>query len=151
MNYYAARQRADTLRWDYTRRNDNHIHAIGYCRGWEEPDEEALVAQFGEHTGKMISQAREDARPYKDRYHTGGHETKEEACECYKRYLLDQRVRLDAGETKDTQHRCEVDGCEAWTQKQASVDHRTFLLCDDHRNMETLEKLFNVGEMWSSY
>lgn len=122
MNYYEPLQRQTDKRWDYTRRNDGQIWAIGYCAGGQE-----------------------------DPYHEDGHETPEEACECYKNYLLDNQVKLDFGTTEDTQHRCEMEGCEEWTQKVAMVSHRTYNLCDDHRNVESLRELVSVGVSFGSY
>lgn len=151
MNYYGALQRKDTLRWDYTKTNDGKTWPVGYCRGWEERTEEELIEKFGTVLGKGIYKDQEKERPDKDRYHVDGHETKAEACECYKQYVLDHHMRLDAGQSPDTQHRCEVAGCEGWTQTHAVVDMHPFYLCDEHRNRETLEKLYSVGESWSSY
>lgn len=151
MNYYEALQRQTDKRWDYTRRNDGHVIPVGYCRGWDESTREELVEQHGTDRGEMFHQAQEERRVHQDRYHDDGHETAEEACECYKRYLLDNRVNFEFGTTEDTQHRCEVEGCENWTQKVAMVDHRTYNLCDEHRNMEALEGLVVVGSSVSSY
>src|SRR5437879_128061 len=79
----------------------------------------------------------------------GGHQTQEEAYECYKKYELDHHLHLDV-ESHDTQHKCEI--CEGWTQKGAEVGHgRLWWLCDAHRNRETVEGLFGVGYTISSY
>lgn len=151
MNYYEALQRETDKRWDYTQRRDGRTWPIGYCRGWDESPREDLLEQYGEDRGEMIHRAQEERRPHQARYHENGHETSEEACECYKSYLLDQHVRLDGAQTVDTQHRCEVDGCDEWTQKLASVEHRSFHLCDGHRNLETLRELVVVGKSFGSY
>jgi hypothetical protein len=151
MNYYEPLQRQTDRRWDYTQRRDGRTWPVGYCRGWDESTREALVEQYGEDRGEMFHQAQEERRPHRDRYHEEGHETSEEACECYKRYLLDNRVNLEFGTSEDTQHRCEYDGCETWTQKLAMVDHRSYHLCDDHRNVESLRELVVVGTSMGSY
>jgi hypothetical protein len=49
------------------------------------------------------------------------------------------------------QRKCEADGCGAWTQGMARVGgHVSFVLCDEHRNRENVEKLYSVGESWTS-
>lgn len=80
----------------------------------------------------------------------GGHETEQEARDCYKRYLLDNRLRLD-GDLEHTQKKCEFAGCDCWTSRYAEVDMRMFSLCDEHRTREVVEKFFSVGESISSY
>lgn len=151
MNYYEALQRESDKRWDYTRRNDGRTWAIGYCRGWIETPHEDLVEQYGADQGEMFHKAQEECREFQEHYHDDGHETSEEACECYKRYLLDNQVRLEFGTTANTQHRCEMKDCDAWTQKLAMVEHRTYHLCDDHRNVESLRELVTVGMSFGSY
>lgn len=80
----------------------------------------------------------------------GGHETEREACECYKRHLLDNRLTLD-GHADDQQRRCVVTGCGQWTSEYANVDHRAFFLCDEHRTREVVEGLFTVDKSCSSW
>jgi hypothetical protein len=83
-------------------------------------------------------------------YDAGGshHDTKEEAEECYRKYLLDNRLQLK-GKLADQQHRCQI--CQEYTDRYASVDHMTYPLCDKHRNREQVEQLFGlVGEIISS-
>lgn len=86
--------------------------------------------------------------PFRDKYHTDGHETKEEAYVCYTEYLLDQRLRLDLTDSNQ-QEKCVV--CEEWTQGRAEVDHRMFVLCDEHRTKEEITKLFKCGDSFGSY
>jgi len=151
MNYYEPLQRESDKRWDYTQRRDGRTWAVGYCRGWDESTREALIEQYGDERAEMFHRAQEERRAHQDRYHKDGHATSEEACECYKQYLLDNRVTLEFGTTKDTQHRCAVEGCENWTQKTAMVDHQTYDLCDEHRNLEALKDLVCVGVSFGSY
>ena len=124
MNYYTALQRETSKKWDYTRRNGDSIHAIGYCSG----------ADRG------------------DKYHNDGHETEGEAQKCYKEYLLDKELRLEGHELADTKRMCEHDGCEVWTSKMAEISPtRSFILCDEHRTREVVSGLFSVGESMGSY
>lgn len=77
----------------------------------------------------------------------GGHDTEEEACNHYKEYLLDNRVRY----SKDvqSQRKCEI--CKEWTQGLAWVGgYQGFQLCEKHQNRESLEKLLEVGISWES-
>ena len=124
MNYYTALQRKTDKKWDYTRRNGDSIHAIGYCSGAARGDE----------------------------YHEVGHETEGQARECYKQYLLDNELRLEGQELADSRRMCECDGCEVWTGKMAAISPtRSFILCDEHRTREVVSGLFSVGDSMSSY
>ena len=124
MNYYTALQRETDSKWDYTRRNDGVIHAIGYCSGGDRHE----------------------------KCHEGGHETKEEAQDCYKEYLLDNELRLEGHELANSKRLCECDGCVVWTSKMAPISPtRSFVLCDEHRTREVVSGLFSVGESMGSY
>lgn len=141
MNYFAARQRESDKRWDYTCKNDGTIWPVGYCGGWREP-------QTGLLTPEQVQQWVSQAAPHRHKFHLDGHATAEEACDCYKQYLLDFDLRL-GGEALNTQRKCEV--CGAWTSRFARVGHRTWFLCDEHRTREHVEALFGpVGESWES-
>lgn len=133
MNHFKARQRKDG-RWDYTCRNDNYIFPVGYCDEYRPLDD------------RFPADPVYDAN--KDKHHTSGHATPEEARECYNRYLLDQQLRLNL-ESTDTQRRCQV--CQEWTSLFADLDCHIYELCEKHNNREEVEKLFKgVGEIWSS-
>jgi len=114
MNYKGPRQRNDSKRWDYTNKNDGRVYPIGYCgEAANEPNNE------------------------------GHHATEAEACECYKKYLLDTRLKLDGTWTNE-KHLCEVRGCSEWTQHYADVDGHIFDLCDEHRTRAVIEQLYTV-------
>ncbi len=144
MNYYGPRQRESDKRWDYTCRNDGHIWPVGYCRKYEE-----WWVRFEEQFGHRPNQDEIDrciANQHK--YHSEGHATDDEACACYREYLLDHHLRLGL-ECSDAQYKCKV--CGAWTSLYAEVDMRHWTLCEQHNNREEVEKLFGkVGEIWSS-
>lgn len=92
--------------------------------------------------------SKNEAEAFKHKYHTNGHATLEEACECYKSYQLDHSLRMDQV-TSSTMHKCQV--CGTWTQAIATVGPWLhFYLCDDHRNREEVAKLFSIGESWGS-
>jgi hypothetical protein len=134
MNYYDARQRNEDKRWDYTCRNDDRIWPVGYCHTYVEPEELDKI-------WPMREEEREKHVANKHKYHTTGHATAEEACECYREYLLDQELRL--GNKWDSQHHCEV--CDAWTDMYAEVGHTKYMnLCEAHNNREEVEKLFKA-------
>lgn len=83
--------------------------------------------------------------------HKDGHETAVGAQECYKQYLLDRHLKLDQ-RMPGQQRRCQVKGCDAWTQKYASIGVlRMFILCDTHRTLEVVSSRFSVGSSTSSY
>lgn len=80
-----------------------------------------------------------------------GHDTPREAEAHYKQYLLDERTRYVAGEHATSQHRCQVDGCGAWTTGMAFVGgYESYYLCDAHRDREHLEPLVIVSDAWET-
>ena len=143
MNYYAARQK-EGGRWDYTCMNDGRIWPIGYCMPYKEWWID-LKEKIGYETRP------EDIAKYQShqsQYHADGHATAEEACECYRRYVLDHKVRLNRS-WDGGQFRCQV--CGEWTQLYADIDHRAINLCEKHNTQEQVELLFEeIGEIWSS-
>ena len=135
MNYYAARQRKDG-RWDYTCKSDGYISPIGYCSPYREPKVDEWF---------WTPESIKGYQAQKEFHHSDGHATAEEACKCYKKYLLDTTLRVDC-ENEDVQYKCEI--CKAWTTHYAIVDGSdTYHLCDEHRTKEIVESLFSVG--WS--
>lgn len=77
------------------------------------------------------------------------HATKEEAEDCYRGYLLDNRLRLD-GKDANAQHKCRE--CGEWTSGLAECDLTIVVLCDEHRTREIFEKYFpEVGQIISSW
>ncbi len=82
-----------------------------------------------------------------------GHDTEEEACACYRKYLLEKRCRLHEPQKNPTsKHRCAVEDCEEYTAGYAVVaTYWMKHLCDKHRTVEVVESLFGpVGESWES-
>ena len=138
MNYYKARQRKDG-RWDYTCMNDGHILPVGYCSPYREPN--------GEWYWNQNSIKKYQAE--KEFHHEDGHATEDEACECYRKYLLDTTLLLGHC-SASTQHKCRV--CDKWTNRYATVDGgHIYNLCEEHNNRVEVEKLFEApGEIWSS-
>lgn len=146
MNYYAARQRQSDMKWDYTCRNGDFTQPVGYCGGYIEWTEE-MLKRLGlpgkpEDHSSILREMQ-----FKDKYHTCGHETQEEAQKCYREYLLDQRLKKR--ENTDTMRKCLV--CKDWTTFSAEIDMHTWDLCEKHNNREEVEKLFQTpGEIWQS-
>lgn len=138
MQYKAAQQRKADGRWDYT----SGGAPTGYCHAPNDPAEyERLGIHVSEHELQLWEQ-------FKDKYHTDGHATADEACECYKQFLLDNRLHLD-NKQENQQSRCQV--CKEFTQGLATVGpYRMFILCDEHRTRETVTELLKVGESWES-
>lgn len=141
MNYLCARQRQDG-RWDYTR---NGL-PTGYCRKHVPIPEDGniLSVEFAKKENQKMDLL-------KDNFHTDGHASKEEACECQKKYQLDAHLRLEKEEPSDAsqQFRCQI--CKNWTACHAWVGaYRVFCLCPEHQTRECLESLFQVGESWES-
>lgn len=141
MRYYSARQRESDLRWDYTcGRNP-----VGYCSCYREfTDVDDWLSESVRNTenAKMIKN--------KHKYHTDGHATEEEACECYKQYLLDNSLRLTPKLENPSQlNKCKV--CGEFCSGYAVVGECEFItLCEKHCNRDEVEKICTVGEMWIS-
>jgi len=81
----------------------------------------------------------------------GGHETPEEACECFRRYLLDGWREETYGDWTG----CEWEGCDTPTKKGLTTRPPLgdgLALCDEHRTPENLEALTpSVGLITASY
>lgn len=114
-------------------------------------------AQYGENGPWHYVSMKAGQGGYPIGYCTQGctHATAEEAHEHYRQYVLDHlRDETYGG---DVQYRCEVEGCDAWTQKgMAEPDGFTsHHLCDSHRNREAYEAAFYppdrpIREAWVS-
>lgn len=140
MNHLAARQRDKDKRWDYTCKTSHGlIYPIGYCMPYNiiDPDKEGSTLIASEEYKQKV-------RDNKDLYHSDGHETEEEAQQCYKNYLLDE-ARYNS-HMIDQMLRCEI--CREFTDLVVHVDNRTFILCEEHNNREGLNSVLNVGESW---
>ena len=140
MRHYCARQRTDG-RWDYCCGS-----AVGYCRAWEPIPEDGRIIP-----AESARQHNEQMQPFIGKFHSDGHATEEEACECYKNYLLDTRLHLVKEEPANasSQHRCQI--CNAFTACHASVGpYRMFTLCPEHQTREIVAGLLEVGESWES-
>lgn len=79
-----------------------------------------------------------------------GHDTEEEACEHYRQYLLNERVRT--GTVLGSKHQCSYEGCEEWTQNMAHIGEASYSICQFHNNREDIEKIFpKVGRSFGSH
>lgn len=141
-----ARQRQGTGRWDFTSSRKDGASPIGYCAGYRE--------FTGKDTFLHESQREienERMRLVKDNYHTDGHATEEEAQECYKKYILDNKLRLNPEPNNPQQMlRCQI--CKEFTAGYASVGMTgIYYLCKEHCNREGVEKLYEApSQIWES-
>lgn len=126
--------------------NNGQIYPVGYCGGWPAwLDEGADPAPLLPIHQQL---EREKLLPFKASFHTTAHETAEEACNCYKTYLLDTGLRFS--EDTHSKQKCEV--CGEWTCGVAEVaNHAQYRLCPPHANRVEVEKLFSVGSYASSF
>lgn len=142
MNHLCAKQRKDDGRWDYTING----RPWGYCKNYVPIPEDGkiLTIESAKCENKKMA-------PLAGKFHQDGHATEVEACECYKNYILDTRLRLQPQEPENAsqQDRCEV--CRKFTACHATVGpYRMFTLCPEHQTREAVEKLLRVGESWES-
>ncbi|MEN6550031.1 MAG: hypothetical protein ABFE07_28650 [Armatimonadia bacterium] len=79
------------------------------------------------------------------------HKSAEEACECYKTYLLDQ-ARYNLAVSPSSRPRCRVLSCPHYTGEAAEIDHILYALCPEHMNRKTLSEVFGeVGQGCASW
>lgn len=78
-----------------------------------------------------------------------GHDTPEEAQEHYKQYLLDTRQKFYNPSDGHAMYKCEE--CGTFTMGHVDISNHAIMLCEKHQTREIVEKLFKVGESWSSY
>lgn len=163
MNFHQPRERLVDGKpsgvWDYTNYNDSQrvFWREGYCAGWPawadrpfDPEKDNIfMGMFRDQAGKEAYVAKH-LTPFRHKYHDNGHANAEECCACKKEYDLDHTLRFhDDRPDADTQHKCEV--CGTFTSGQAWVGgYFTKWLCKDHRNRETVAKLYTVGESFGS-
>lgn len=145
MNYAEARERQADHRWDWTNKRDNQVWAVGYCGGWHDwTDEQAARVGMPRDTLQADKETRDG--PFRAKFHTDGHATKEEAERCFYEHSLD---RVHEIENSSIQHRCSVplplpgSFCDAWTTKGLESPgyggcFQVTWLCDAHRNREGL-------------
>jgi len=135
MNYYTTSQRQSDNKWDYTRNN----RPVGYCRPYEKIDTE----RYG-----LTEEECSEYEKTSHKHHDCGHDTEEEARECYKQYLLDHNLRF--GKMSNQKNKCRV--CEEWTQGYAEIGNTMFVLCENHSNEESVSSLFTTPQQsWSSW
>ena len=152
MRYYMARELRDSVGnatglFHYTVSHNEDVHPVGYCAGWTY--DTPAPRWMGAGMEEMLRKERERALPFREKFHTNGHRSRDEACGCYRAFLLDLRTTYD-GRFDDRQEKCLA--CHAWTQGYATVEGtEVFVLCDAHRDRGTLETLYHgIGERWRS-
>lgn len=140
MKHYQPRQRLSDGRWDYCCED----MPTGYCCvffDWRETPALASM-DFADDDPKVLAMI-----ATRDKHHTNGHETAEEACECYRQYLLDHRLHVM---TTDESRPCEECG-ELTNQVVEIVNFQWLNLCPEHGSREFAEKFARrVGESWVS-
>ena len=142
MNHLCAKQRLHDGRWDYTRNG----FPTGYCHKYKR-----LFESGGVLPPEVAQRENERMEPFVSKFHDDGHETAEEARECYKQYLLDTRLHLvtEEPENASQQHRCQI--CQKFTGCHASAGpYRLFTLCPEHQTREHVASLLEVYESWES-
>lgn len=157
MNYYGPRERKSDGRFDYTCQNDDRVWPVGYCvapRVWT-PDDFKYLWSGLEEQQREADKLNARYGPLAANFHANGHATKDEACACYRKYLLDTELRF-VGPNPDVQKPCAAkkpDGspCGQWTQHEAEVSASNWPLCEAHQTRAVVETLFpEVGTIFSS-
>lgn len=150
MNYSQAREMrgADgkcTGKWHWTTMNDGHIRPDGYCSPWEECPAckgHSGIMRWGNLKAEQHCETCGDKGILERAIPCPGHDTPEGAAEHYRQYLLDN-VTYD-GRMSNQQQKCRV--CGAWTSGLAQVPfaYLGWVLCDKHRNRESVGRLLKA-------
>lgn len=142
MNHYSAKKRKSDSLYDYVLTEDGKTYPVGYCHEWKELTPGVLSEE-------VCKDYNEDYGKFKHKYHTSGHKTEKEACNCYKEYLLDSSFqKLDQ---RDGQYKCQE--CGKFTQNLILVGIDTkfaFHLCEEHAKPRFAAKYFEISSIASS-
>jgi len=149
LNTYTILQRKSDGRWDVTYKNNGIVRPYGYCHAFVPLDKMPNLI--------LPDKAIEENKKYEasaHKYHSHGHETKEEAAECFRQYLLDHYLNLNGWDNESLRHKCAI--CDAETEFSAEITmtNNSWCLCKKHLNRESVESLFNIGKdfiIYSSY
>jgi hypothetical protein len=147
MTYDKARQRKDGT-WAYTSMNDGEVWAIGYCEPFREWSDESIDSIYGDRG--IYDCFFEPYRATKEKHHEGGHATKEEACECYKQYVLDHKLVYAVPE--EDLRECDYPECKlaGVCEMGIPIGPQRFVLCAHHMSKEHISSLISIGECWHS-
>ena len=140
MKHYYARQRPYDYRWEFVVDSDGLVYPAGYCVGVIDLEDPELIESLGGRDSIAYDYYVKKVTPFLHMFHVNGHDSKEEACACYRRYLLDNRTSLDI--RMDKEQECLI--CGLKTLYMASVDGMSYVLCDGHRNTDELSGLLPV-------
>lgn len=136
MNYYAARQRLDTKRFDYTRMNDGVVNPEGYCREKVLCPENPIMLDGNYEAVECPEDCptcHGEQRILNPDY-CGSHDTAEEAEACFAKFIADQGARpISYGDWTG----CEI--CGEPTEDGLMSCHSLgpeMALCDEHLSSE---------------
>jgi hypothetical protein len=153
---YAALPRRDPMtflptgEWDYTCTVDRGDLVItGYCAGWVEWDEQKVLEEYGLAFRKQANDEYLRRLRFKEKYHTDGHPSAAEAESCFRDFLLDQHLTFHRTPRDPVLRKCEVPGCEKFTQMWGSMSPacHLFYLCEEHHNRVGAELRFPSGSI----
>ena len=134
-------QKQSTGRWDYTVSSDDEgwAHATGYCAGWRDPDEtDSWLKRHYGASMKVRPEEREKLHRFRDKFHSDGHATAEEAEACHDEYELDFELRFR--EDQDVMKRCAV--CGEFTTGRADLgEFRRYAACKEHQTREAVKEV----------
>jgi len=143
--YWQPNRRQRDRRWDYTRTDADGTFAVGYCAGWVEPNAGALLVRLGAAHAAAVVAGVDALRPARAAFHRDGHATAAEAEECWRRYVLQHRTRVEPDDDEaEERHRCAAPGCAEFTSGALLLDfgvRRRLALCALHRTPEVAEEL----------
>ena len=133
MHLHHVSQRKDG-RYEFTSEVGQVVRPVGYCAPYIPISLDDSVMYHPDWI-RLYEQSE-----YK--HHSHGHDTPEEAAECYRNYTLDNMLKLHL-ESNGIQRECKV--CGKWTCLTASVGVKRWALCEKHNNREEVDKLYTLS------
>ena len=141
MRHYRARERRLDDRWEYTVEVNGLSYPVGYCIKLPDLKSEYLIAALGSVRSPAYLYYAKSVADHSGSFHSDGHASKEEACICYRKYILDNRLRISVAFAR-APAKCQI--CREQTYLMATVDATRFILCDQHRNRKQIEVIMPV-------
>ena len=111
--------------------NDGVVRPKGYCAGWRHDEQ---IPSYLEGLRERFEADRAHDEPLREKFHTDGHASAEEAVACFYAYCLDHLREFSARGYMI----CDV--CEAPTSRGFDGGHGSLIhhvaLCDAHRTLD---------------
>ena len=133
-------------RWVYAGKVGAAVVSIGYCSGWDGWSDEHKQLALGPDYQSIFSAYEDREKPFLSKYHSSGHDSLEDACICYKEYLLDHLVIEHSRSA--VPEKCE--NCGEPVEKVIDIYGQLLVLCEKHNSREELSRRVYVRTLLNS-